>query len=52
MATNTSNRDHAMVSQKTISFRPKTMSVREYDKKMLSFRPGLKHWKEVLDNSY
>jgi hypothetical protein len=25
---------------------------REYDKKMLSFRPGFKYLKEVLENSY
>jgi hypothetical protein len=49
MATNTSNRDHGMESQKTIRYRPKTMSFREYDKKMLSFRLGLKYWKEVLE---
>jgi hypothetical protein len=41
-----------MESQKTIRYRPKTMSFREYDKKILSFRPGLKYWKEVLENSY
>jgi hypothetical protein len=52
MAMNTSNRDHGTESQKTIRYRPKTMSFREYDKKMLSFRPGLKYWKEVLENSY
>jgi hypothetical protein len=50
--TNTSNSDHAMESQRTIRYNPKTMSFREYDKKMLSFIPGLKYWKEVLENSY
>jgi hypothetical protein len=52
MATKTSNRDHGMESQKTIRYRSKTMSFREYDKKMLSFKPGLTYWKEVLENSY
>jgi hypothetical protein len=51
MATNTSSRGHGMESQKTIRYKPKTMSFKEYDKKMPSFRPGLKYWKEVLENS-
>jgi hypothetical protein len=41
MATNTSNRDHGKESQTMIRYRPKKMSFREYDKKMLSYRPGL-----------
>jgi hypothetical protein len=26
------------------------MTFREYDKKMLNFRPGLKYWRAVLEN--
>jgi hypothetical protein len=44
-----SNKDW-LESQKTVRFRPSKMQFREYDKKMLSFRPGLKHWKTVLEN--
>ena len=28
------------------------MTFREYDKKMLNFRPGLKYWKTVLENNH
>jgi hypothetical protein len=35
-------------SQRTVTYRPSTMSFKEYDKKMKSFRPDLEHWETVL----
>jgi hypothetical protein len=35
-------------SQGTVTYRPSTMSFKEYDKKMRSFRPDLQYWEDVL----
>jgi hypothetical protein len=35
-------------SQRTVTYRPGTMSFKEYDKKMRSFRPDLQYWEDVL----
>ena len=37
-------------SQRTVTYRPSTMSFKEYDKKMRSFRPDLQYWEDVLTN--
>jgi hypothetical protein len=36
-------------SQRTVHYIPQTMSFREYDKKMLNFRPQFKWWKLVIE---
>jgi hypothetical protein len=48
MSNNTSSKDYGLESQRTIRYRP--MTYREYDKKIMNFRPGLKYWHLVLDN--
>jgi hypothetical protein len=45
-----SSNDYGLESQRTIRYRPKKMTFREYDKKMLNFFPGLKYWRTVLEN--
>jgi hypothetical protein len=35
-------------SQRTVTYRPITMSFKEYNKKMQSFRPDLQYWEDVL----
>jgi hypothetical protein len=52
MSGNTSSKDYGLESQRTIRYRPRPtrMTFREYDKKILNFRPGLKYWHKVLDN--
>jgi hypothetical protein len=35
-------------SQRTVSYRPSTMSFKKYDKKMRSFRPNLQYWEDGL----
>jgi hypothetical protein len=43
-----SSREPGIESQRTIAYRPSTMSFKEYDKKMRSFRPDLEYWETVL----
>ena len=50
MSNTVSSKDYGLESQRTIRYRPKKMTFREYDKKMLNFRPGLKYWRTVLEN--
>lgn len=50
MSGTTSNKDFGLESQRTVRYKPGKMSFKEYDKKMLSFRPGLKHWKTILES--
>jgi hypothetical protein len=50
MLNTVSSKDYGLESQRTIRYRPKKMTFREYDKKMLNFRPGLKYWRTVLEN--
>jgi hypothetical protein len=35
-------------SQRTVTYRPGTMTFKEYDKKMKAFRPDLQYWEIVL----
>jgi hypothetical protein len=51
MLNTVSSKDYGLESQRTVRYyRPKKMTFREYDKKMLNFRPGLKFWRTVLEN--
>ena len=50
MSSNASSKDYGLESQRTIRYRPTKMTFREYGKKMVNFRPGLKYWHLVLDN--
>ena len=36
-------------TQRTVVFKPPEMTFKEYDKKMLSFRPDLQYWEVVLE---
>jgi hypothetical protein len=45
-----SSKDYGLESQRTIKYRPTKMAFREYDKKMINFRPGLKYWNIILEN--
>jgi hypothetical protein len=49
MSRNTSSKDYGLESQRTIRYRPTKMTYREYDKKIMNFRPGLKYWHLVLE---
>jgi hypothetical protein len=50
MSKNTSSKDYGLESQRTIRYRPTKMTFREYDKKIINFRPGLKYWHQVLEH--
>jgi len=50
MSTTTASKDYGLENQRTVKYKPGKMSFKEYDKKMLNFRPGLKYWKTVLEN--
>jgi hypothetical protein len=52
MSNNTSSKDYGLESQRTIRYRPTKMTFREYDKKIINFRPGLKYWHQVLDKHH
>jgi hypothetical protein len=52
MASNISGKDYGLESQRTIKYKPTKMTFREYDKKMMNFRPGLKYWQLVLNNDH
>jgi hypothetical protein len=40
--------DSGITTQRTVVFNPRTMTFREYDKKMLAFRHDLEYWEKVL----
>jgi hypothetical protein len=50
MSNTVSSKDDGLESQWTIKYRPKKMTFREYEKKMLNLCPGLKYWRTVLEN--
>jgi hypothetical protein len=50
MSNTVSSKDYGLESQRTIRYRPTTMPFREYDKKMINFRPGHKYWNLILEN--
>jgi hypothetical protein len=50
MSSNTLSKDYGLESQRTIRYRPTKMTYREYDKKIMNFRPGFKYLHLVLDN--
>ena len=41
-------KDPGIESQRTVTYKPSSMSCKEYDKKMRSFRPDLQYWEDVL----
>ena len=41
-------KDPGIESQRTVTYKPSSMSFKEYDKKMRSFRPDLQYWEDVL----
>jgi hypothetical protein len=40
-----------MSTQRTIVYKPNSMTFREYDKKMKAFRPDQEYWETVLTTS-
>jgi hypothetical protein len=52
MMSNISNKDYGLEGQRTIKYRPAKMTFREYDKKIMNFRPGLRYWRLVLSNEH
>jgi hypothetical protein len=50
MSITISSKDYGLEDQRTIRYRPTKMTFREYDKKMINFRPGLKYWSLILEN--
>jgi hypothetical protein len=50
MSNNTSSKYYGLESQRTIRYRQTKLTYREYDKKIMNFRPELKYWHLVLDN--
>ena len=43
------SKDIGIQTQRTVVFKPPEMTFKEYDKKMLSFRPDLQYWELVLE---
>ena len=43
------SKDIGIQTQRTVVFKLPEMTFREYDKKMLSFRPDLEYWELVLE---
>jgi hypothetical protein len=41
-------REPGIDSQQTVTYKPSSMSFKEYDKKMRYFRPDLQYWEAVL----
>jgi hypothetical protein len=50
MSSNTLSKDYGLEIQRTIRYRQIKLTYREYDNKIMNFRPGLKYWHLVLDN--
>jgi hypothetical protein len=50
MSSNISGKDYGLESKRTIRYRPTRMTYREYDKKIVNFRPGIKYWHLILEN--
>ena len=42
------SKESGIATQRTVVYNPRTMTFREYDKKMLAFRPDLEYWEKVL----
>jgi hypothetical protein len=41
-------KEPGLESQRTVTYRPSTMSFKEHDKKMRSFRTDLQYWEDIL----
>jgi hypothetical protein len=50
MSNTVSSKDYGLESQRAVKYRPTKMTFREYDKKMINFRPRLKYWNLILEN--
>jgi hypothetical protein len=50
MLNTVSSKDYGLERKRTIKYRPTKMTFREYNKKMINFRPGLKYWNLILEN--
>ena len=50
MLSTVSSKDYGLERQRTIKYRPAKTTFREYDKKMINLRQGLKYWNLILEN--